>query len=118
MPADSLSIQDVEDDVRRFVARQCGCSIAAVLLELELARDLGLDGDDADDFMNAFFESFGVNKNGYRFCDYFYPEGWPHWWGWIMRVMGRQPKARLSLRVGDLVAAASSRSWGVQRAVQ
>jgi len=45
--------------------------------KVELARDLGLDGDDAVEFIELFSKRFSVNMADFNFSKYFGPEaGW------------------------------------------
>lgn len=51
----------IESSVIGFVARQRGVSAESVQLETRLLQDLGLDGDDALEFMEEFGREFGVD---------------------------------------------------------
>lgn len=43
--------------------------------ETELIKDLEITGVDADEFMNSFFKTFGVQIGDFDFCEYFEGEG-------------------------------------------
>ena len=63
--------------VRAFVAKQCGVPAATLKPETTLFGDLGLDGDDATEFFEAFREQFVVDLTGLDLRLHFGPEGWP-----------------------------------------
>jgi hypothetical protein len=43
--------------------------------ETDIARDLGVDGDDAEEFMQRFQSEFNVDLSNFRFDSYFGGEG-------------------------------------------
>ncbi|SMG55295.1 DUF1493 family protein [Paraburkholderia susongensis] len=43
--------------------------------DMSVENDLGQQGDDADIFMQRFFESFGIDRGDYDFHRYFLMEG-------------------------------------------
>lgn len=45
-------------------------------LATDVARDLGIDGDDANDLMVEFFERFSIDLNDYDPYRYFLEEGY------------------------------------------
>lgn len=68
----------LEERVLAFTARQCGIAVGKVDLMSRLVEDLGLDGDDAQEFFAAFGEEFEVNLDalrGERWKRHFRPEG-------------------------------------------
>lgn len=48
---------------------------AVLSRETRLVEDLGLIGDDADEFMGDFSKEFAVEGGDFEFSDYFPPEG-------------------------------------------
>jgi hypothetical protein len=74
MTAEHSADSQLYDRVSHFVAslnrtREPICSTT------ELARDLGLDGDDAEEFMLKFQAEFQVDLSDFRFDRHFGPEG-------------------------------------------
>jgi hypothetical protein len=53
-----------------FVSEQTGCRPDEVMLGTELQRNFGLDGDDAGDFMTAFFARFDIDPGSFEFYLY------------------------------------------------
>ena len=76
----SFGYDPLELRVLAFAARQCGITVEKVDLLSRLREDLGLDGDDAAEFFDAFIKEFGVNLDalrGKRWRRHFRSEGHP-----------------------------------------
>ena len=58
-----------------FVVRASGARPGSVHLETTLAEDLGLDGDDADQFLESYAQEFRVDFHGFDFHEHFGNEG-------------------------------------------
>ena len=78
------------DRVREFVARQTNYPLPKIAPETSLADDIGLAGDDADEFFVAFTEAFQVDPkslDGRALVEEFGCEGWGcSWHGWLFFV--------------------------------
>jgi hypothetical protein len=72
----------------------------------KIGRDLGVDGDDAEELLQAFSKKFNVNINQFPFRDYFGPETAfnPVFFLWHI-FFGKKLK---ELTVNDLVKAAEN----------
>jgi acyl carrier protein len=110
----------LSERVRAFVAEQCGVPLNRIEPPTTLFGDLGVDGDDAVQFFQAFAREFEVDVSGLDLTRHFGPEGvWP--WEvvysiilalWKRRKGTPEQKARLDpIMVQDLISAASSRAW-------
>ena len=105
---------DISTGVISFVARQTGVKVNRVNLDTAINFDLGIDGDDGSEFVEAFSKTFQVDMTGFRFDEYFGPEGLgcvPALilsWLWSRKAEGNTP-ARLV--VSELVKAATQGSW-------
>jgi acyl carrier protein len=62
---------NLNDAVCRFVSEQCSVDPSSVNLSLRLREDLGLDGDDADEFMQSFAKKFSVDLSDFDFTRFF-----------------------------------------------
>lgn len=89
--------------VRDFLVRQTGVRAAAVTPEARLVEDLGVDGDDLVEAMEAFFPRFGVDPGGYAHGDYASAEGFP--------LFGKGKGARLTMTVSMLAQAVERGRW-------
>lgn len=59
-----------------FIRKEAGISPEKpITLDMSIALDLGQQGDDADIFMQRFFEAFEVDEGDYDFRRYFLMEG-------------------------------------------
>jgi len=101
----------MEEQVIAFIAHECGVPLDHVKLSSDLAKDLGISGDDGVELMSKFAHEFGINLTGFNPADFFGSEAafilfavfFPSWW--------KRKRHRKSLTVGDLVKIARSRSW-------
>ena len=100
----------------QFVATQTGVGPDRVRLDTTLFGDLGIDGDDAWDFIEAFHEEFQTDMRGFNYSTHFGPEGcFPPVaiFYWIRGLaVGRHKAAGLvPVTVRDLVEAAARGKW-------
>jgi acyl carrier protein len=68
---------DVYERVRQFVAREASVRVETLTPETRINYDLGVDGDDAVELLEAFMEEFRVDLSAFEFNRYFGPEGGP-----------------------------------------
>ena len=95
---------DLMPRLAALLEREQGYAAARVTRGTRLSDDVGMDGDDAVEFFEAYAWDLGVDMADFRFYHHFGPEGCNPWWllvrPWWARV------AHLSLTVGDLEDAA------------
>src|SRR5690349_11119641 len=115
--ASEMNMDDsVTQRVMLFVSKTAGVNIDQLNPDTTLFADIGLDGADAWELMDAFGREFNVNLSDFEFDDYFGPEG--IWFGpWIIvtvirRLLVGEPhvaarKRPISIR--DLVLAAETK---------
>ena len=100
------------DEVVAFVARSIGVDTGQVTLSSRLAQDLGLDGDDAAEFMDEFKSHFAVDLSAFEFRRYFGPEASfspLHWLLWMV-FPSRRPHLT-PITVQNLFDAAETKRW-------
>ncbi len=99
--------------VRNFVSQQTGTSISKLNLNTRLSEDLGVEGDDANDFVQAFSEVFDVDLTHLVFDEYFYPEGAFNPISYLLyRKLFNRPKSQhIPITLGRLVEAVSKKEW-------
>ena len=79
------------EDLDSFVMKEACISPKKVItLESTFDDDLGQQGDDADLFMQHFFEVFRANSGDYDFQHYFLMEGEGGFYHWLMKLL-RKP---------------------------
>jgi len=94
-PTDEVTLR-----VKRFVAENRAEKPTNIFLAMTLEDDLGITGDDADDFFKDLAKQFpDVNLDGLELSRHFGPEGF----------LGGQ--GRCQLRVSDLVEAVRHNRW-------
>lgn len=79
-----------------------------------LTKDIGMDGDDAVDFIDGFSEKFGVDFSDMDMRDHFGGEGFSFPIFRIARsILNRQPifQEYKDIRVSDLILAAKTGAW-------
>lgn len=65
----------VEVDVKAFVAMQASFNFEDLSLQTRLSEDLGVDGDDAVEFLEKFSEEFNVDLSSFPYNRHFTSEG-------------------------------------------
>ena len=110
------------DRVRGLVSGQSGVPEAEISLDTRLFEDLGMDGDDGHELLEAFADEFGVDMSGMAPLNYFGDE--PPIWGIStlipiiacfnkrFRTYARHAmRGRRTLTVRSLVASARAQRW-------
>ena len=104
------------EDLESFVRREaCVSTKKAITPESTIETDLGQQGDDADEFMQHFFEAFHLDRGDYDFHRYFLMEGEGILYHLVMKIL-RKPHSfkRETLTVGMLHRALIDGSWDSQ----
>jgi acyl carrier protein len=97
-----------EENVYEFVSRYCGVKRQALTPQTRLVEDLGLEGDDAEEFIQSFSQTFSVDLTEFEFRKYFGVEAAVNP---ISLVRFFLPKKRVPIEIGQLVAAAARGRW-------
>ncbi len=108
--------------VHGLVSGHSGVPEAEITLETRLVEDLGMDGDDGDDFLAAFADEFDVDMGAMAPLNYFGEEGVgppvpslvalasllnPRFSAWVLHAS----RGRRRITVRDLVASARAQRW-------
>jgi acyl carrier protein len=110
------------DRVRGLVSGQTGVPESEITLETRLYEDLGMDGDDGDEFLAAFADEFGLDIGGVAPLNYFNDESALSEYSMMIpaiAVVSRRFRAHArrcvrgvrALSVRNLVASAQARRW-------
>ena len=96
-----------EIEVFKFIADFTGSKLFELKPESRLSADLGVDGDDGDDFITAFVDKFNLDYSGFDLARHFNDEG-VDFFGitYILRRALRyrsKTKSRIDLTVQDLI---------------
>jgi acyl carrier protein len=104
---------DILARILAFVAEETATSPERISLETSLQKDIGVDGDDAEELMEKFSETFQVDMKEFQIDKYFYPE---HYLVFsplklVQWLFGDGPPLTASIRIADLVKAAECHRW-------
>jgi hypothetical protein len=104
---------EVWEELVSFVASRTGFRKTDILSRrFTLNRDIGVDGDDADEFMEEYFDHFGVDVGDYDWSRYFGEEGFNPL-SVLIDLVKRKPAPRL-LTLGMLELAATMGRWDTE----
>jgi hypothetical protein len=101
------------EDLESFVRKEARLSPKKSISQGSTVEDdLGQQGDDADEFMQRFFEVFGVDRGDYDFHRYFLMEGEGILYHLLMKLRGKPHTfKRETLTVGMLHKAIIDGTW-------
>ena len=107
----------ITDALREFVAEELKIAPEKLKETDRLQHDLGLDGNDAQAFIDKFAARFDVDMTKFVFRDYFGRESFgcvPLWIVWIV-IPPLRPKVR-PVTLADLQKSARAKKWKRPRA--
>lgn len=93
-----------------FIAEFCQIPESEITIETRLRQDLGIDGDDASDFMVAFGDKFHVDLSKFNFDDYFFDELVILRWI-IYKLLSPEKLNKKEIKVNDLLSAINRGCW-------
>ena len=106
------------EEVKAFVAECWPVPKRRLSAETSVNDDLGMDGDDGVEFMQAFSVRFGVDLSAFPHDKYFGPEAPANPISVVEGIIRRVKTGRWSdlspLTVGALAEAAENRTWVVE----
>jgi len=107
----------ISPDLRDFVARELHIAPEKLKDTDRLQHDLGLDGNDAAQFLQKFADRFEVDMSSFEFAKYFGRESLgclPLWIVWIV-IPPLRPKVK-PVTLADLQRSARAKKWKRPRA--
>ena len=106
-----LGVRNPRSDLIEFL-RLFSESPESLSDDADLFALIGLEGDDASDFIDRFSGRFGVDANGYRWYFHHAEEGWN--FGGLFFAPPDQRVERLPITPGILVEAIEAKQWALQ----
>ena len=100
-------MEDVETSLRQILSQFVGGR--DVTLHTELYHQLGIAGDDADEFLDDVHKRFGTSFSGFQFEDFF-PNETEALGDHVVQFLGFRPRKR-SLTLGHLVCVVTKGGW-------
>ncbi|KPZ01075.1 DUF1493 family protein [Pseudomonas syringae] len=79
-------------------------------LATDINRELGIEGDDANELMLEFFERFSINIDKYDPYRYFVPEGYD----FFSFRRSKDRRGKIPITLGMLYLAAKAKVWNTQ----
>ena len=107
-------MQDIDYylEIMNLIQEQMGVKSTRLNSSSTLQRDVGMDGDDADEFMRRFARRFSVNMEGFQFEKYFGPErGFLLFDYLFLRLFKKNALKYVEITIAHLVAVAERKSW-------
>ncbi len=115
-------MSDIDSSVIGFVAQFSGVRAQRLSGATTLFGDLGIDGADGCELIEAFGERFHVDLSSFRADRHFGPEGLAiyapiQWFWWLVSFpfhAKQTPEERAGLRairISDMIAAAKEKRW-------
>ncbi|RDU96080.1 DUF1493 family protein [Trinickia dinghuensis] len=104
------------EDLESFVRREaCISSKKTISAKSTVEDDLGQQGEEADEFMQHFFELFGIDRGDYDFRRYFLMEGEGILYHLTMKLL-RRPHTfkREAITLGMLHSALINGKWDAE----
>jgi hypothetical protein len=101
-----LEDRDITSNVMKFVACYVRIKTENLSLETDLMTDLGIDGDDAIEFIDSFGKEFNIDFSGFDSNKYFGSEA-----GFNPLVFLFKRKKIFPLKIKLLVQAARRKEW-------
>jgi hypothetical protein len=106
-----MDVSDPRSDLIEFL-RQFSASTELLSDDADLFLLIGLEGDDASDFMDSFFRRFGVDASGYRWYFHHAEEGSN--FGGAFFAPPNQRVERLPIGPNILIEAIETKKWPLQ----
>ena len=110
-------MDDLTQQVIDFVATFAHAAHDDLSLNATLFGDLGIDGDDAVDFLQQFSNRFGVAMEGVKVNHYFGPEGRTPWFfvNWLSSLFRsgspEQKAGLIPITIRDLITSTKDHRW-------
>ncbi|MDB5151972.1 MAG: acyl carrier protein [Mucilaginibacter sp.] len=92
----------MNEELKAFVIKQSAVDDEEITPETQLANDLGVNGDDAIEFIIAYGKRFNVDVSKFMAADYFGPEGDVILPSLIRSITGKLKPRKKGLTVGHL----------------
>jgi len=98
--------------IKRFIHEFTGVAEKRIVNNTSLQKDLGIEGDDADDFMQTYAQKFNVDLESFKFTDYFSVEGGFNPISYLfVRIFNPAHLKKQTITLADLVNAARKGKW-------
>jgi hypothetical protein len=113
MTGEGLVLADpLQEDLKQFLVERLGTRVERLALDSRLQHDLGVDGADGWELIDAFSRGFDVDLAGFQADLHFGPEAGCNPLAYMLLFLLQPQNLRfVPITVKDLVEAARSRRW-------
>jgi hypothetical protein len=94
-----------------MVAEFAGYPLERLSADSALEADVGITGDDAGEFIEAYSHEFQIDLSGFEFYRHFGAEGWNPFAGLFTMLRGGEEIQHVPVTIGLLVRAAEEHQW-------
>ena len=105
----------VSEDLVQFLQSELRVAPSRIARTARLFHDLGVDGGDGCELIQAFGKRFEVDISTFDPALHFGPEAGPNPLMWLWWTITRTWPKVVPITVGDLEASIASRRWTVER---
>ncbi|TKT90651.1 DUF1493 family protein [Dyadobacter frigoris] len=106
---------DTLEILKEFIIEDRGKYAKPFSIKTTLEKDLGITGDDTDEFMDAFFKKFNIHSEDFDTGKYFHSEGFDIFFlsAIIRKFTGAKSLSNpiYDITLGDLVRAIEAGTW-------
>jgi hypothetical protein len=100
------------DEVKKLVSKEFSVKFGKLTNETRLLHDLGMDGDDAREFMQVFSKNFQVDLSEFEFCQYFGEEAGAEPITLIYYLLFKSARPKfVPITISDLTNSAERKKW-------
>ena len=104
--------------VKTFVAKHAAIAQEKLKLDTRLLEDLGIDGADGVELIEAFCKAFEIKDMKYiNISEYFYPEGDLLIWSLYCLLFDRKKLRKTPITLRDLAESAEAKRWIPPKAI-
>lgn len=100
--------KEILDKIISIIQKNRGELSTVISLNSSLQRDLGIDGADAEDVINGFFDEFAIDATDFYFTDYFGEEAFDLLGFLKRKIRGKKYK---NLTIEKLLESAKKGIW-------
>lgn len=103
---------DMIEKIKAFVAENLVVKKEKLTAGTRLLEDIGIDGDDAAEFIEVFSKKFDIDMTDFVFSEYFGPEAafnpiiYLYWF-----LFNRKKLQHTTITLSDLVEAVQNKKW-------
>jgi acyl carrier protein len=105
-------MKDIEFQIKKLIADECGYEIDGLNPETRLLHDLGVDGDDGIELLKAFAKKLDVDMTDLDVTKHFGPEAGFNLIYYLFTYFFHRDELKfVPITVSDMVVSAEAKKW-------